>query len=145
MPVYEYYCQPCHAIFEELKPMRDHAEPMPCPECYKDASRIMPTSFSAFTFRDGYPRRIPDDGKFYHLGHKVSKLVTSGAPNEHPEVNKKPPKKAKLKGEISVLNDMTEAAMKNELTDSMGNRVAPSEVASKVDSGAIVKKGTPRR
>lgn len=145
MPLYEYYCQPCNAIFEELKPMRDHAEPMPCPECYKDAGRIMPTSFSAFTFRDGYPRRIPDDGKFYHLGKKVSKLVTSGAPNEHPEVNKKEPKKRKLKGERTALMDMTEAAIKEDLVDGGGNRVMPEEVAAKVEQGAIVKKGTPRR
>lgn len=35
--------------------MREATEPVPCPECFKDASRIMPTSFAAFTFREGYP------------------------------------------------------------------------------------------
>ena len=100
MPLYEYFCQPCNGIFEELRPIREATEPVPCPECYKDAGRIMPTSFAAFTFRDGYPRRIPDDGKFYHLGQKVTKLVSSGRPNEHPEINKPEPKVGKTRGEI---------------------------------------------
>ena len=78
MPIYEYLCQPCNGIFEELRPIRESSEPVPCPQCFKDANRIMPTSFAAFVYRDGYPRRIPDDGKFYHLGHKVSTLVSSG-------------------------------------------------------------------
>jgi putative FmdB family regulatory protein len=145
MPLYEYYCQPCNAIFEELKPIREYAEPVPCPECYKDAGRIMPTSFSAFTFRDGYPRRIPDDGKFYHLGQKVSKLVTSGQPNEHPEINKPEPKKRKLKGEKLEIQDMQEAAYKEGLSDSMGNRIKPEEVPAAVERGAVIVPRTPDR
>ena len=145
MPLYEYYCQPCNAIFEELKPIREYAEPVPCPECYKDAGRIMPTSFSAFTFRDGYPRRIPDDGKFYHLGQKVSRLVSSGQPNEHPEINKPEPKKRKLKGEKSEIMDMQEAAIKDGLSDSMGNRIAPEDVAGAVEKGALISPRTPER
>ena len=125
--------------------MREATEPVPCPECYKDAPRIMPTSFSAFTFRDGYPRRIPDDGKYYHLGKKVSKLVTSGRPNEHPEVNKPEPKKRKLKGEKSELRDMREAASKGDLTDLYGNTVKAEEVPKLVEQGRVLKKGTPGR
>lgn len=145
MPLYEYYCKSCHGIFEELRPMREATEPVPCPECYKDAPRIMPTSFAAFTFRDGYPRRIPDDGKFYHLGHKVSKPVSSGRPNEHPEVNKPEPKRRKLKGELQELRDMRDAARKGELVDLYGNAVKPAEVTQKVESGHIVRKGSPDR
>ena len=26
MPLYEYYCQPCHGVFEELRPMREASE-----------------------------------------------------------------------------------------------------------------------
>jgi len=145
MPLYEYFCQPCNGIFEELRPMREATEPVPCPQCYKDAARIMPTSFAAFTFREGYPRRIPDDGKYYHLGQKVSRLVTSGRPNEHPEVNKPEPKKRRLKGEKSELRDMREAANKGDLTDLYGNSVKPAEVGSMVESGRVLKKGTPER
>ncbi|HWO93481.1 MAG TPA: zinc ribbon domain-containing protein [Dehalococcoidia bacterium] len=100
MPVYEYYCESCNGIFEELRPMREASDPVPCPECFRDAKRIMPTSFAAFTFRDGYPRRIPDKGTYYHLGKEVSKPVTGGVrPNEHPEINKPKPKPKLTKGE----------------------------------------------
>jgi putative FmdB family regulatory protein len=144
MPLYEYYCEPCNGIFEELRPIREATEPVPCPVCYKDAGRIMPTSFAAFTFRDGYPRRIPDDGKFYHLGQKVSKLVTSARPNEHPEINKPTPKPRRSKGERSDLKEMRQLAAKGELSDSYGNYIEPKEVTKMVDQGRIVKKGTPR-
>ncbi len=144
VPIYEYYCQPCNGVFEELRPMRESSDPVPCPECYKDAGRIMPTSFTAFTFREGYARRIPDDGKYYHLGNKVNSLVSSGTPNEHPEVNKKEPKKRRLKGEMTELYDMAEAASKRELSDAYGSEVKPAEVASLIDGGRVVQKKTPR-
>ena len=145
MPLYEYYCQPCNGIFEELQPMRDMSPNMPCPECYKDAERIMPTSFAAFTFRDGMPRRIPDDGKFYHLGHKVSTRVKSGRANEHPEVNKPRPKPRKTRGEKSAIQDMQELAAKRELVDNAGIAIEPGEVVRKVEKRDVIKKGTPRR
>ena len=143
MPLYEYFCQPCNGIFEELRPMREATEPVPCPQCYKDAGRIMPTSFAAFTFRDGYPRRIPDDGKFYHLGTKVNKLVSSGRPNEHPEINKPEPKRRKSKGEKEDIQDMAVAAMSGELSDMYGNAVKPQEVEQAVEKGRVLRKGTP--
>jgi putative FmdB family regulatory protein len=145
MPLYEYYCEPCNGIFEELRPMREATEPVPCPECYKDAPRIMPTSFAAFTFRDGYPRRIPDDGKFYHLGHKVSKPSTGGVPNEHPEVNKKAPKPRRSKGEKQELADMRAAARKGDLSDAYGNAIKPFEVTQMKDQGRIIKQSAPKR
>ena len=52
--------------------MREASLPMPCPECNRDAARIM-SSFNAFVFRDGYPRRIPDKGTYWHLGQEVKK------------------------------------------------------------------------
>ncbi len=144
MPLYEYYCEPCNGIFEELRPIREASDPVPCPQCYKDAKRIMPTSFAAFTFREGYPRRIPDDGTYYHLGKKVSKLVKSARPNEHPEINKPEPKRKRSKGELQELRDMRAAARRNELTDLYGNQVKPSEVTKLYDEGRILKQGTPR-
>jgi putative FmdB family regulatory protein len=93
MPLYEYYCQNCDGVFEELRSMREASEPMPCPLCDRDAQRIMPTSFSAFTFRDGMPRRIPDDFKYWHHdGRKVKNMNTGGVPaNEHPELYRPDP------------------------------------------------------
>lgn len=145
MPLYEYFCQPCNGIFEELRPIREATEPVPCPVCYKDAGRIMPTSFAAFTYRDGYPRRIPDDNKFYHLGQKVSKLVTSGRPNEHPEINKPTPKKRKTKGEREELQDMQTAAVKGDLSDLYGNAVHPGEVPKMLDEGRVLRQKAPDR
>jgi putative FmdB family regulatory protein len=145
MPVYEYYCEPCNGVFEELRPMREAGEVVPCPQCYKDAMRIMPTSFSAFTFRDGYPRRIPDDGTFYHLGKKVQSRITRGRPNEHPEINKPRPKPRKTRGERSMLRDMIEASNTGELADSMGNWVKPGEVKKMYEEKRVMRKTTPKR
>ena len=143
MPLYEYFCQPCNGIFEELRPIREATEPVPCPVCYKDAGRIMPTSFSAFTFRDGYPRRIPDDGKFYHLGQKVSKPVTHARPNEHPEINKPEPKRRRTKAEKADIKEMRQLANKGELVDVYNNPVSPADVPKVVERGGTAKRGTP--
>ena len=103
MPLYEYYCDPCDGIFETLRPIREASDPVPCPVCDRDGRRIMPTSFTAFTFRDGYPRKLPDKGTYWHLGKEVKKRNTGGVrPNEHPEINKRRPPRRRPKGEISV-------------------------------------------
>jgi putative FmdB family regulatory protein len=102
MPVYEYFCESCDGIYEQLRPMREASEPWPCPECNREGRRVMPTSFNAFTYRDGYPRRIPDRGTFWHLGKEVSAPVSGPVrPNEHPEINKPTPPPQKLKGEVA--------------------------------------------
>ena len=52
----------------------------------------MPMEFAAFTFRDGYPRRLPDKGTFRHMGKEVSSPVNQPARSyQHPEIHKKPP------------------------------------------------------
>ena len=145
MPLYEYFCEPCNGIFEELRPIREATIPVPCPVCYKDAPRIMPTSFAAFTFRDGYPRRIPDDGKYYHLGKKVNNLVKKGRPNEHPEINKPKPPPALSKGDKSSIKDMQAAAARGDLSDSYGNAVKPQEVSENFKKKKIMKQSTPKR
>ncbi|MFN8556833.1 MAG: zinc ribbon domain-containing protein [Dehalococcoidia bacterium] len=101
MPLYEYYCAPCNGVFEALRPIRESSEPSPCPVCDRESPRMMPTSFAAFTFRDGYPRRIPDKGTYWHLGKEVKNLITGSVrPNEHPEINKPEPPAPKLKGDV---------------------------------------------
>jgi putative FmdB family regulatory protein len=87
MPLYEYYCNACNGVFELLRPTREAAKSQPCPECDEDAERIMSREWAAFVFRDGYPRRIPDDGTFWHLGKKVSKPITGASDGiTHPEL-----------------------------------------------------------
>ncbi|MGI8927327.1 MAG: FmdB family zinc ribbon protein [Tepidiformaceae bacterium] len=145
MPLYEYFCDPCNGVFEELRPMREAADPVPCPQCYKDAPRIMPTSFAAFTFREGYPRRIPDDGKYYHLGKKVSTQVTGGMPNEHPEINKPEPKPRRSKGEKEVLRDLRAAARRGALSDQAGNAIEAAQVTRMYDKGEVMTPAAPSR
>ena len=42
MPIYEYECS-CGEQFEKVRPMSEYALPSVCPECDKDADRIMST------------------------------------------------------------------------------------------------------
>src|SRR5438046_10673978 len=102
MPLYEYYCEGCNGIFEAIREMREASLAVPCPECNRDGERIM-TSFAAFTFRDGYPRRIPDKGTYWHLGKEGKNLITGPVrPNEHPEINKPEPAATPLKGDLAA-------------------------------------------
>lgn len=93
MPVYEYYCEPCNGVFELLRPAREASKAQPCPECDDDAKRIISREWSAFIYREGAPRRLPDTGGYWHLGKRVSKPMTStvdGSAFRHPELD--PPK-----------------------------------------------------
>jgi putative FmdB family regulatory protein len=98
MPLYEYYCDPCNGIFESIRPMREASLPVPCPECNRDAGRIM-SSFNAFTFRDGYPRRLPDKGTFWHMGKEVKKRAKRMHWYDHPETTEPKPAARPAKGE----------------------------------------------
>jgi putative FmdB family regulatory protein len=103
MPVYEYLCKPCDGVFEVIRPLARAAEPAPCPVCAKKAQRLPPSSFSAFTMREGYPRAIPDRGTYWHLEKEVKRPVTGAVRmNEHPEINKPEPKRKKSKGELAI-------------------------------------------
>ena len=46
-------------MFEALRLLRESDAASPCPECGRDAERIMPTSFSAMSWAKGYPQRVP--------------------------------------------------------------------------------------
>jgi hypothetical protein len=60
----------------------------------------MPTSFTAFTVREGLPRSIPDRGTYWHLGSEVKQMNTGGVPAfEHPDLYQPAPKPAPSKGE----------------------------------------------
>ncbi len=113
MPIYEYYCEHCDGIFEALRPMREAADPAPCIVCDRDGQRIMPTSFNAFTFREGYPRRLPDKGTYWHLGKEVkSKISGRFRPNEHPELTRRKPPPRKSKGDLDVEREKSDLVAK---------------------------------
>jgi putative FmdB family regulatory protein len=103
MPVYEYLCKHCDGVFEAIRPIAQAAEPAPCPVCARKGRRLPPSSFSAFTMREGYPRAIPDRGTYWHLEKEVKRPVTGAVRmNEHPEINKPEPKRKKSKGELAI-------------------------------------------
>lgn len=101
MPLYEYYCEDCNGIFEAIRQMRDSSDPSPCPECGREAPRMMST-FAAFTMRDGYPRRIPDKGTYWHMGKEVKQRAKRMKGFEHPELAKPKPKPRPGRGEIAA-------------------------------------------
>lgn len=87
MPMYEYYCEACEGVFELLRPVREAGLDQPCPSCDEDARRIVSKEWSAFIFREGAARRLPDDGSYRHLGKKVSKPITGPSDGfTHPEL-----------------------------------------------------------
>jgi putative regulatory protein, FmdB family len=99
MPLYEFYCENCHGIFEEIRQMREASLPAPCPQCAREAPRIM-SGFTAFTLRDGYPRRIPDKGTYWHMGKEVKTRAKSLSSNGmHPELTKREPKPRTARGD----------------------------------------------
>lgn len=88
MPVYEYLCEDCEGVFEVVRQMKESEEPQPCPVCDTEGQRVMPSTFTAFVMRKGYPRRIPDKGTYWHLGQEVSYLPKQAKPFEHPQIKK---------------------------------------------------------
>ncbi len=133
MPLYEYYCGDCDGIFEQLRSIRESDEAYPCPECNKASARIMPTSFMAFTVRDGYPRRIPDRGTYWHLGKEVKRPInTAAVPGTHPDLYKPEPPKMPSKGEQ---NDMADVMRK----EGLRQREAVKE------KGAVIQRATAKK
>jgi putative FmdB family regulatory protein len=115
MPVYEYFCKACDGVFEAIRPIAKASDPAPCPLCAKKARRLPPSSFSAFTMRDGYPRSIPDRGTYWHLEKEVKRPISGPTRmNEHPEINKPEPKRRKSKGELEIAADRKRVAAKEQ-------------------------------
>jgi putative FmdB family regulatory protein len=42
MPVYEFRCTTCHAIFDERRAMADADAPASCPDGHRGATRLIP-------------------------------------------------------------------------------------------------------
>ena len=65
----------------------------------------MMSTFAAFTMRDGYPRRIPDKGTFWHMGKEVKQRAKRMKGFEHPELAKPKPTPRPGRGEIAATRD----------------------------------------
>jgi putative FmdB family regulatory protein len=42
MPVYEFRCTTCHAVYDERRPMADADAPAACPDGHVGATRLLP-------------------------------------------------------------------------------------------------------
>ena len=110
MPLYEYHCADCNGVFELLRPARQASMAQPCPECDADAKRIVSREFAAFIYRDGYARRLPDDGSYYHFGKKVSAPISGPSDGfSHPELNPPEPTQAPSIEDIETYELVQEA------------------------------------
>ncbi len=65
----------------------------------------MMSTFAAFTMRDGYPRRIPDKGTFWHMGKEVKQRAKRMKGFEHPELAKPKSRPRPGRGEIAATID----------------------------------------
>jgi hypothetical protein len=107
--------------------MRESSDAVPCPECDRDGERIMPTSINAFTYREGYPRRLPDKGTYWHLEKEVKRRVRGPfRPFEHPEINKPRPPVRPSKGDVQVQREKA-AQRTKELRRMQKSGVRPAE------------------
>ena len=113
MPIYEYFCERCEGVFDAIRPMAQAAQPQPCPQCEGESPRVM-SQFSAFILRDGYPRSIPDNGTYWHLGKQVKRLANSMKHNQHPELVKPKAPVKPVKGETTEKSER-EAKKKSEI------------------------------
>lgn len=127
MPLYEYYCENCDGIFEMLRPIARAAESAPCVVCEQTGERIMPTSIVAFTLRDGYPRKLPDKGTYWHMGKEVkSRIKGRFKPFQHPELHKPEPRRTLSKGEKQMAEEKRQ--QRNKERDKMiSSGVRPAE------------------
>ena len=149
MPVYEYLCEDCEGVFEVVRPIKEADEPQPCPVCDTEGNRVMPSAFTAFIVRGGYPRRIPDKGNFWHLGKEVSYLPKSAKPYEHPQIVKEARKDPMSTADFNDLVDQKiverrglreEKKLKRERQQEFKARNPNRKRAPRVDS-----QGKPRR
>ncbi len=58
MPIYEYVCPGCECKFELLRPLSKFNEPASCPQCNKDAERILSTFACFSTSENGLPSPV---------------------------------------------------------------------------------------
>ena len=143
MPLYEYQCDECENRFELLRPPRESSVAQPCPDCDADSRRVMSKQWSAFTYRDGRPRQLPDDGGYYHLGKKVTKPITgSGGGIQHPEVNKKAPPKPLTVEEMERFEYAKEQQVNYQLDTGMPPMDPGAEKAEEEFSKRVRRPGT---
>jgi len=126
MPLYEYFCADCNGVFELLRPARQASLDQPCPECDADAKRIVSREFATFIYRDGYARRIPDDGSYYHFGKRVTTMMTGGDGFTHPELDPPEPTERPSVEDIEAFEEVQANRARFEDPDTRANVIDDS-------------------
>ncbi len=83
-----------------------------CHNSNPEAPRIK-TRIKPFTNRDGYPRRLPDKGTYWHMGKEVKKRAKRMRWYDHPELTPPKPKPRPTKGDIQAAKDREAARIKD--------------------------------
>lgn len=85
MPLYEYYCDKCDAVFDALGSISASDKPAKCPTCGSSADRIMPTTVATMSHRQGWAQRVP----FHHKQVREEQETRTIAPVK-PKAAEKP-------------------------------------------------------
>src|SRR3989304_4740006 len=108
MPLYEYYCEKGARVFEALRPLSESEVAVPCPDCARDADRIMPTSFSAMSWNRGYPQRVPYHQKPVRNVSPKKPTVARVKGTTEPKPQRRPGK-----GDVAASRDQQVAGVKD--------------------------------
>ena len=77
MPIYEYQCG-CGIRFESTASMAKHAEPKKCPECGKEADRLMPSDVNG-VFNQEVSGPIPQNTGVDSLDAHIDRVIGQSA------------------------------------------------------------------
>ncbi len=83
MPVYEYYCPKCEAVFELRRSISEMNNPAPCPKCGTQGKKLV----SEFGSKVGFYVRAPSQPAFRKMPEEASPSpnVASAAPKPKPK------------------------------------------------------------
>lgn len=107
MPAYEYRCQACEVVFEELllnrEDVKAYSKKHPCPQCKKPAPRIMSrTNFQFKGVSEGDPTRRGNSGSHDLDYPPGDKAVGRSANRKWKEYNEKFAARAKARKELGT-------------------------------------------
>ncbi|MFZ5815558.1 MAG: FmdB family zinc ribbon protein [Bacillota bacterium] len=72
MPIYEYKCNSCAQVFEELVPMNTEGDHLKCPQCGHVGARRLISAFAAHGLENGH----------IAVGHKLTGKSSGGESSE---------------------------------------------------------------
>ena len=107
MPSYEYRCEPCEVVFEELLLQREdvkaYAKEHPCPKCGESASRVLSrTNFQFKGISEGDPTRRGSSGSHDLDYPSADKAVGRSANRKWKEYDRKFAARAEARKELGT-------------------------------------------